>query len=91
MNVLVIKEHYDEEEVVVYRLPEDETEAAKAAKKIFFEDLEVEKAECASDIDVNNTWWDDASETGQLQWNLYDANGILCRATYDVTFVTEYK
>lgn len=82
MNVLVIHDLGQEEEVMVYELPDDNEKAIIQAKKMFDEDVLVEKEEGTTPIDENNTWWDE-SGYGQIVW--YDNS----RATYDVTYTSK--
>lgn len=85
-NILVIKELYGEEEVNVYELPNDEKEAAEVAKTLFNHDLEEER-ENSSDVDENNTFWDDETQNGQIQWISLSEPSGLRRTTYDITSI----
>lgn len=76
-NVLVVKEHFDEEFMEVYMLSPDDKKAAEQAKALFLADVEEEKRESPS-FDENNTWWDDTGAYGQIAWDFG-------KATYDVT------
>lgn len=84
-NVLVVKEHYDDEEVEVFDLSDDEKKAEEQARKMFFQDVQEEEAEGHTRIDENNTWWDQEESRGQIMW----ADNT--RATYDVTYTSTIK
>lgn len=82
-NVLVIHDLFDDPEVEVFELSENNDKAKEQARKIFDEDLKTEQKEGSVPIDENNTWWDKEGSYGQITW----VNNT--RATYDVTFTSK--
>lgn len=83
MKVLVIHDLGKEDEVMVYELADDEERALEQAKRMFDEDIRIEKEEGSCPIDESNTWWDNDSGCGQIAW--MDNS----RATYDVTYTSK--
>lgn len=82
-NVLVIHDLYDDQEVEVFELSENNDKAKEQARKIFFEDLNTEQKEGSVRVDEKNTWWNKEDSCGQIAW----VNNT--RATYDVTFTSK--
>jgi len=79
MNVLVLHDHFDDEDLEVYELAEGAQGLAQA--KAFFE-KDVEDTRRFERIDEANTWWNDDGY-GQL----VHADG--CRTTYDVSYMSK--
>lgn len=84
-NVLVIHELYENGDVEVFELPDDDKKAEEQAKKIFDEDLKTEQKEGSVRVDEKNTWWNKEDSCGQIAW--VDNT----RATYDVTFTSKIQ
>lgn len=71
--------------LVVHDLIEDnEKEAGEQAKKMFDNDLRIERESGYVKVDENNTWWDEEYQNGQIAWL---PNG---RSTYDVTYLSNF-